>query len=145
MKKRGISLIVLIITMVIMGILLSAVVLSMRDEDISIKANETKIKNDVASIKEELQNYISHMEHEFVLKGQSYSKTKLDATEDSATYDGKVIEGVNDIYDILPSMYRENYIGAFKIVAGKLVFVTTGEYNFSDEERGWINEIVGNN
>lgn len=145
MKKRGISLIVLIITIVIMGILLSAVVLSMRDEDISTKANETKIKNDVASIKEELQNYISHMEHEFVVKGQSYSKSKLNADKDSATYNGNVIEGVNNIYDILPSMNRENYIGAFKIDAGKLVFVTTSEYNFSIEEQGWINEIVGSN
>ena len=142
MEKKGISLIVLVITIIIMGILLSAVILNIKDDNISVKATETKIKNDVASIKEELQNYISHMEHEYTIKGDVYSKSKLNANSSSAQYNGNSIYGVNNIYDILPSMNRGDYIGAFEIKNGILKFVNEGEYNFTDEEKTWIAEIL---
>lgn len=145
MKKEGISLIILVITIIVMGILLTSVIVSMEDEDISVKATETKIKNNVASINEELHNYIYHMEHEYTLKGEVYSKSKLDANKDSATYNGNNIEGITNIYDILPSMNGGDYIGAFEIQNGNLVYVTTGEYNFTDEEEDWIKEVLGSN
>lgn len=140
-KKNGISLIVLIITIIVMAILLTAIILNVKDENVSNRASEMRIKTDVEAFKEELENYISDQEIIFVSEGKSYNKEKLYANETEVIYDDKAIEGIN-IYDILPSVSKDNYKGSFKVEKGKLVFVNSGEYEFLDEEINWINEVL---
>ena len=50
--KRGISLIVLVITIIVMIILAAAIILSLQSSGIIGRANEAKVKNDIASAKE---------------------------------------------------------------------------------------------
>jgi len=51
-NKRGISLIVLVITIIVMIILASAIILSLRSSGIIGRANEAKTKSDIANAKE---------------------------------------------------------------------------------------------
>ena len=142
MKNRGISLIVLVITIIVMSILLGVVVVNIQKQDVITNANETKIKSDISAIKEEYNNYVSHMEYEYTLKGEVYSKSKLNAGKENVMYDGDKIEGINTIKDILPSIVNSNYNNSFEIKEGKLEFVTDGDYNFTDEQKTWIEEAL---
>ena len=86
-KKNGISLIVLMITIIVMAILLTAIILNVKDENVSNRASEMRIKTDVEAFKEELENYISDQEIIFVSEGKSYNKEKLYANETEVIYD----------------------------------------------------------
>ena len=138
--KKGISLIVLVIIIIVMSILLGAVILSIKNEDLSNNAHKVRVQTDVSAIKEELQNYISDRETEYARSGLSYLKEKLNADSTSATYDSKAIEGITNVESILPSIKKTSYKDAFKIVAGELVL--TGNYNFEGQEAEWVNEIL---
>ena len=51
-NKKGISLIVLVITIIVMIVLAAAIILSLQSSNIIERANEAKVKNDIASAKE---------------------------------------------------------------------------------------------
>ena len=51
-NKKGISLIVLVITIIVMIVLAAAIILSLQSSNIIGRANEAKVKNDIASAKE---------------------------------------------------------------------------------------------
>ena len=55
-QKKGISLIVLIITIIVMIILAAAIILSLSSSGIIGKANEAKIANDIANLKEQAES-----------------------------------------------------------------------------------------
>ena len=51
-NKRGISLIVLVITIIVMIVLATAIILSLQSSGIIVKANEAKTKSDIANVKQ---------------------------------------------------------------------------------------------
>ena len=135
--KKGISLIILIIIIVIMLILLTSIVLSMKNSDVTTSSLELRVKSNVSSINEELQNYISHQEAEYAKQGIVYQKENLNANDEIATYGD---ENLGTIDSILPSISKARYNGAFRVENG--ILVLTENYDFTDQEKEWINEVL---
>ena len=103
--KRGISLIVLVITIIIMIILATAVILSLSSSGIVNKANLAKSKNDISIMKEKYNMMLAEKQ----LKGESWL----------------------DISDQEKDNILVDYKGKVDVVLGELMI--TG--NISDEER----------
>lgn len=101
MKKRGISLIVLVITIIVMIILAATIILALTGNDVTIKAKESSYKSDIATMKEKL----------------SYVKSEefLMASKDE---DIQISEEQKD--DIIPKKYRDDFDFDEK---GNLMFV----------------------
>ena len=59
MKKRGISLIVLVITIIVMIILATTIILALTGNDVTGKAKEGQLKSDIATMKERLSYTLS--------------------------------------------------------------------------------------
>jgi len=100
-NKRGISLIVLVITIIVMIILASAIILSLRSSGIIGRANEAKTKSDIANAKEVIALAYAEWELDQANIGGTFSEyamTKLQEagfdTEDMyVTDDGELITG----------------------------------------------------
>lgn len=133
MKKRGISLIVLIITMVVIIILGTAIVVSIARSNIIENAKEAVLKQDLKVFEEELSLYAQNKYLE--TKGK-FDITKLNATESSVIYTGEgTVEEIN-IYEILPSLRNSKYENIITIVDGKIVMnqpIQAGLYDENDE------------
>ena len=59
MKRRGISLIVLIITIVVIIILATAIMINLSQTNVINNANEAVFKSDISTMQDELTIYIS--------------------------------------------------------------------------------------
>lgn len=59
-NKKGISLIVLIITIVVIIILAVAIIINLSNTNIVNNSNSAVIKSDIANLKQELELYISN-------------------------------------------------------------------------------------
>lgn len=115
--KSGISLIVLLITVLVMAILLTTVVLSIKDQHMTDSAYEAVIKEKIESYRIDIDDYVSKQELE---QGFSYNKELLNADKNSITYDSNKIDG--NIFSILNSMTAEDS-EMFKIENGKLIYL----------------------
>lgn len=87
MKNRGISLITLIITIIVIIILAGVVIFSLSKSNPTSKATEAVFKSDVKTFLEELELY--KLNKTLETKG-SFVSTSLYATETSLKYDDKV-------------------------------------------------------
>jgi len=110
-NKRGISLIVLVITIIVMIILASAIILSLRSSGIIGRANEAKTTSDLASKKEAASVKLAEYElavqtgessvlgktaSEYVI--QELEKDKVDTSDIVITDDGKIIVGIAALF-----------------------------------------------
>lgn len=128
-KRKGISLIVLVITIIVIGILAGAVILSIAKGSPINDATKAVFLSDVSGFKDELNMYI----------GQQYLDTlgvfnpaKLNADEDDIMYDG-LVDTSKTIDDIIPSMKEaDKYLGDFAIIDGILVFK-----GYEDNKQEW--------
>ena len=71
-EKRGISLIALVITIIVMIILATAIILSLFDSGIIGKANKAKIDSDTANLKE----YVNALKAEYELMSETEKEDK---------------------------------------------------------------------
>ena len=126
---KGISFIVLIITILVTVILMSAVILSIKDQHLTDSAGEVRFREKLESYRVDLEDYIAKKELE---EGISYNRNLLNANTTSVTYDGKEVAEGENIFSILNSMTEEDS-KLFQIRSGKLVYSATGK-NFSKEE-----------
>jgi len=108
-QKRGISLIVLVITIIVMIILASAIILSLRSSGIIGRANEAKTKSDEATLREAAS--IKLAEYELgvqmgdiasTITSSEYVKEELekdgiDTTGLAITSDGSIQTGLSEI------------------------------------------------
>lgn len=141
-KNKGISLIVLVITMIVLVIIAGAVIASFGSGNVTSKTEEMKFKVSISDFAEELSNYISAKEHEYTAKGKVYDGSSLIATKDYLMYDGKFVEG-QTILDLIPSLKKdedENYDTKLKVENGQLKYIA--EY---DENAGVITKTENNN
>ena len=143
-NKKGISLIVLIITIIVMAILATVVIANMNGDNSISAANELKIKSQVDNMKEEYNSFVAHMQNEYITKGKSFNVTKLNANNSngSAKYDGESIDNISSINDIITNI-PDDFKGYFKIVNGKLEFDSTASGELTDVEKGYITEVIG--
>ncbi|MEG0511054.1 MAG: hypothetical protein RR664_07260 [Clostridia bacterium] len=118
MKKSGMSLIVLVITILVMIILAGVVVVSLTKNNPIGKAGEALFKSDIGSFKDELNlGVISEL-----AKSSTLQKTDINAI-------GK------DMLKYIPSM-TDKYIDKLEIVDAELVFI--GE---KESEKEWADNI----
>ena len=120
--KNGISLVVLIITIVMIIILAGAVIVSIISNNPISEAKKVEFKSDLTSFANELNTYNSNQ----IMDGiKGYTPSKLNADVDSVTYDGieDTNKTINNIIPLLES--KSKYDGLFEVVEGKLVFLGT--------------------
>lgn len=151
-KNKGISLIVLVITMIVLVIIAGAVIASFGSGNVTSKTEEMKFKVSISDFAEELSNYISAKEHEYTAKGKVYDGSSLIATKDYLMYDEEFVEG-QTILDLIPSIQKDvdqNYASKLKVENGKLKYiaeydenagVVTKTENNNDTEESWSNSI----
>lgn len=115
-NREGISLIVLVITIIVMLILASAVILKLKDSNIPDNAKEVTFKSDVSGLKDELLAY--------VINAEAHGTEK-----DEINYSGE------EIKNVITSI-NEKYIRILEVENGELKYVGENEY-----EKKWAEEI----
>ena len=120
MKNKGISLIVLIITIVVIIVLATAIIVTLARTNVIDNANIAQIKQDFKSLQEELNVFKADKYADLL---GSFDGDTLNADKDFVEYesDEEVIE--KDIYDVLPSLKRTKYKDKVKIENGILVLI----------------------
>ena len=111
-EKRGISLIVLAITIIVIIILAVAVILSIANNNPIENAKEARFKNDVKTMQEELE----------LLKASNYAKNNGEGYEEISIRDLKS---------------ATNYTDDFEVKDGELKIKSTA----SEEEKRWAKEL----
>lgn len=125
-NKRGISLIVLVITIIIMIILAGAILLNLAEDNPIDDANETKFKADITAYRDELGVYISDKQIEAARSGQTYYP------EDDAELAN--LQGVAIVDKI--SGFKDIYYDKLEIRTGVLTYIGT-----SVDEKSWAKEL----
>lgn len=136
MRKKGISLIVLVITIIVLIILAGTVILTLSNNNPVESAEEATFKSNVAEYKSELSLWILS---ETGNKTGDYDYKKLNADNTYAKYgDTSISEGAT-IKTIIASM-KTGDLTKFVIQQGELVYV--GDIN-SDiaKEAGWATQV----
>ena len=120
--KKGISLIVLIITIIIILILTGAVILSFVDNNPIDRANEAVFKSDVSNLKSSVVLYV------------------LNQIDETTTTTAGLMEEINleNVNSIVPEIETE-YTGYFKVQKGKLVYNAT--VVTSETQKTWLSEL----
>ena len=118
--KRGISLITLVITIVVMIIISAAVVLTLFGENgIITRAKEARISSDLAVYKEELNMYILNKHTE----NPSFVNETLTAGEENLVYNTQPQGEKGNIKTVIKSLSDE-YLGKLEIIKGELLINT---------------------
>jgi hypothetical protein len=117
--KKGISLIVLVITIIVIIILAGAVILSLSANNPITSATKATFIGDVSNLKAEL---VLYEVKQYADNVGSYDIKLLQATGTSVTYNGTVIPGktIKDVITLLGTSTKYN--GQFSIVNGELVY-----------------------
>ena len=142
-KKEGISLLVLIITIIVMIILASAVILSITGNNPISRANETKVKTDLTALKDEYNNFYSSALFDNVSNTKGYYTDKMNITkEGNIIYKGKVVnEGENNsLASIMPSIVGTEYEGKVFVADGK-IYIDNRDNFLSEEQQEWAKEV----
>ena len=106
MKNKGISLIVLIITIVVIIILATAIIVNIANTNIISNANEAVVKQDIKTFQDELDIYIS----------DKYTDTLGEF--DIATLNANTTE---EVIAIIPSVEKSKYKEYIAIANGKII------------------------
>jgi hypothetical protein len=131
-KNSGISLIVLVITIIVIIILAGTIILSLANNSPIQSANEARFKSDLKTFQTELNLYETKQYSDAMGK---YDCTLLQANGTSVTYNGNVdsSKNINNLISTLQQSRR--YDGMFEVVNGELVFKGTdiNEQNWAIE------------
>ena len=131
-KRNGISLIVLVITIIIMIILAGAIILSLSETGLVSNANKGAFQNDISAMQDELDSYITNS----ILKYRNkYKKESLYADKDSLQERESVVDGKN-IKSIVTSI-NDKYLDEIEIVNGRIRYVGNDL-----KKNVWANEIL---
>ena len=135
-KRRAMSLLALVITIVTMLILSTAAILIVMNNNSIDNAREASIKTDIAAIMEDYKNYDYNTLLSNATTSEGFNKSFLTADSTSVVYNGQVIEN-KTIADILPSIKGTKYESLIHIVNGIIYIDAEG---YSDKEIAWIND-----
>ena len=125
MKKKGIGLIVLIITIVVIIILATAIIVSLARTNVIENANEATVKQDFRTLQDELNMYIA----------DRFADTRGDFELEDLNADSTTNPSV---YDVLPSLSRTKYKDDVVIVDGKIAFKDT----MNAQIKAWATEVI---
>ncbi len=119
MKKQGISLIVMTITIIVMVIISGAAILSLKQDNQINKAAQVVFKSDITEFKNTLSSYITSR----VLEDSTFSPQYFDVT------------ALSEIKAIIPNL-PETYYDIINIENGQIVYVGT-----DSDERSWARSL----
>ena len=125
-KTKGISLIVLIITIVVIIILATAIIVNLAQTNIIGNANEAVVKQDFKTMQEELEMYIADRYADTLGEFDASSLNATKATTPS-------------VYEVIPSLAKSKYKDEVIVVAGKIMIAE----GMDSEIKEWATEIVG--
>jgi type II secretory pathway pseudopilin PulG len=115
--KKGISLIILVVTIVITLILLSIVIFNLSNDNITNKASEVSFKASIKMYQEQLNSYISNKRMEYKLRGEQYDPSSdLDLTVETA----------------IPGMKEEDKLN---------FYISSGKLYYSGDNNQWASDI----
>ena len=122
-NNRGITLIALVITIVVL-LILAGVSLAMLTGENGILSNASlaKISTEFASYKEELELYKTNK----LLENNNFDEESLIAGQNTITYEGKPEEETGNIKTVIQSL-ADKYLKKFIIIKGKLYLIATEE------------------
>lgn len=123
-SKKGISLIVLVITIIVSLILLSVIVLSIKYSNPTNKADEAIFRNDFVVLQNELTS----------------SKLNEKINDFAAKEDINISMNDDKIYDWLPSLKDSPLKGYVEICNGEVVFIIP---DADTDEHKWAEKIAG--
>ncbi len=109
--KSGISLIVLVITILVLAILAATVIISLSSTNVISETNQTTFKQDMASYKEAYEFYVTNK----LAENPDFDRSSHNVTSESDEYE--------KIFGSVPDKYKDG----LKVVKGKLVYVTDDE------------------
>ena len=119
MNKKGISLVVLVITIVVIVTLTAAVMTNISKKELVKGANEATIRNNFRTLQEELEAF---MAKKGISSKGKFRDSSLSADVNSVIYNTKDSTSTeSNIYDILPSLKNTDYAENITIAGGKLV------------------------
>ena len=134
-RNKGISLIVLVITIIVIIILAGTVILSLASNNPIEQATEATFKESIKSYSSELDLYLTS---QYATLLGSYDPELLEADSTKATYNGVAIAATPNIYSIITSIKTDN--NNFTIKKGKLVYKGT-----NSNELDWVEEAAMEN
>ena len=131
-EKKGISLIVLVITIAVTIVLSASIILTLTNNNPIENAKKVAFETDMSALKEDLNTYV----HKKIAENQGvYEVEELYADENSLVEDGVEQTGQN-IKLVLPSI-NDKYLNKIKIIGGRL--------NYDDysnmKEYSWAVEV----
>lgn len=127
-KKSGISLIVLIITIIVAAILIGAVILETRDSKVESRAEEVKFKQSISTFIDELDMYLN--------------QKKLDASNNNENFSVESYSETNTETignEVITSIKGTEYDGKLVIKNGRLALKDGAD--FTDKEKQWFEEV----
>lgn len=119
-EQRGITLIVLVITIVVLLILAGvSITLLTGDNGVIINAQNSKISTELSEYKEQLELYISNKK----LENMEFDKETLFAGKETLRYNTQKDGEIGTIKTICPEM-ESNYVEKIQIKKGKMILDT---------------------
>ena len=131
-KRKGISLIILVITILVMIILAGVVVVSLQKNNPIEKAKEATFKQSLAQIGEELEMFCVNEK----AQNSEFNKETLYANKNSLAFNTKIEASGKNIYDIIPSLKNSKYKNQIEVIQGGLYYRTPDK-----KEIPWLREL----
>ena len=131
-KRKGISLIVLVITILVMLILSGVVIVSLSKNNPVEKAKEATFKQSLAQIGEELEMFCVNEK----AQNSEFNKEALHASKNNLAFNTKTESSGKNIYDIIPSLKDSKYKNQVEVIQGNLFYKTPDK-----KEIPWLREL----
>lgn len=112
-KKEGLSLVVLVITIIIIITLSSVAIFNVKDQNTIDKSKKVVLKDDLLTFKTDFDAYVDNKRFEAIAEGQYYIPENDDAL--------KHIDKWDKVKEIIPSMLKD-YDNIIIIQNGKLTY-----------------------
>ena len=117
-KNKGITLIALVITIIVLLILAGVTISALSgDNGILTNASKAKYATELSQYKEELEMFKSNK----VLENLEFEDESLFSAENSIEYNTKKDDTEKNIYDIIPSLKGTHFGGKLEIIKGELL------------------------
>lgn len=119
MKKRGISMLILVITIIVMAIIAGTIILNISRNKQMDRAAEIAFKSDIKEFQKSIDTYVQTN----LMKNSSFDVSSVTAST------------VEEIRVIIPN-FPDRYIDVFNISKGKILYVGVEE-----DEENWAREL----
>ena len=117
-KNKGITLIALVITIIVLLILAGVTISALSgDNGILTNASKAKYATELSQYNEELQLFKSNK----VLENMDFEGESLISAENSLDYNTKPAEETGNIYNVIPSLKGSHFDGKLEVIKGELL------------------------